>query len=453
MGLAGGKPRKVVTLLEDAAVRLQDAGEHAEHQLDLLFSEVETFLNEHVERGGSYSARLRITKNVRGEVGWDDIVRMWSQVAPHFANVSEGVAQLAGGLEELSAVEAPEFDSVRTRLLGVARRLGEAHQQLKRFIAEPTDNAVCWLEARNNYPFTINAVPLHVGALIREYLFDKKRSVILTSATLRVEGSFDYMRGRLGVEEAEELAVGSPFDYQSAALLYVTTDVPEPRSHGYQQVVEQTLLDLFRATQGRALALFTSYSQLKATARAITGKLAQEGITVYAQGSGSSRAQLLENFRRGERAVLLGTRSFWEGVDVPGEALSCLVIVKLPFDVPNDPIVAARAAGYDDPFGEYMVPEAILRFTQGFGRLIRTATDQGIVVVLDQRLLTKRYGHRFLDSLPDPLIRQGSRAELPAIAERWLSGKPLPATFGVDADAEDGWNVPSPEEPPWFWGA
>jgi len=121
--------------------------------------------------------------------------------------------------------------------------------------------------------------------------------------------------------------------------------------------------------------------------------------------------------------------------------------------VPNDPIIAARAEGYDDPFNEYMVPEAILRFTQGFGRLIRTATDQGIAVVLDQRVLTKRYGRRFLDSLPDPLVRQGTRAQLPDIAARWLSGKPLPVDAGNGADFDGNWAAPPPEEPPWFWGA
>ncbi|HOU15872.1 MAG TPA: helicase C-terminal domain-containing protein [Anaerolineae bacterium] len=453
LGLAEGQPRKVAAILQDAVVRLQDAGERVQHQLEVLFSEVDTFLNEHVDQNDSYSVRLRMTPKMRAESSWGDVMQAWAQVAPHFATVVDALNQLASGLDELTSAEILGFETVHARLLGITRQLAEARFQLGQFITTPQENVIYWLESQNNYPFTFNAVPLHVGALIREYLFDKKRSVILTSATMRVENSFDYMRERLSAHTAAELAVGSPFDYQSAALLYVVTDVPEPRNHGYQQIVDQTLIDLFRATQGRALALFTSYIQLKATAQAITGKLAQEGITVYAQGSGSSRAQLLDNFRRGEKAVLLGTRSFWEGVDVPGEALSCLVIVKLPFDVPNDPIVAARSEGYEDPFNEYMVPEAILRFTQGFGRLIRTATDQGIVVLMDQRVLTKSYGRRFLDSLPDPLIRQGTRAQLPDIAERWLSGKPLPVDAATGADFDDGWAVPPPEEPPWFWGA
>jgi DNA polymerase-3 subunit epsilon/ATP-dependent DNA helicase DinG len=178
---------------------------------------------------------------------------------------------------------------------------------------------------------------------------------------------------------------------------------------------------LFRATEGRALALFTSYSQLRATLRAVRAPLAQVNITVQAQGEGVSRAQLLQNLRQGERRVLLGTRSFWEGVDVPGEALSCLAIAKLPFSVPSDPIFAARAETFDQPFLEYAVPEAILRFLQGFGRLIRTRTDRGVVAVFDKRLLTKRYGPLFVESLPDPTVRQGSVALLPKVAAEWIS--------------------------------
>ncbi|MBN2003395.1 MAG: DEAD/DEAH box helicase [Anaerolineae bacterium] len=450
MGLAESMQQKTQMLLHEAVIRLQDAGERVQRQLDLLFTEIEMFMSEHADTNNPYGARLRITTGLREQGRWMEIARLWAQVSPHLATLVEGLEHLSKGVEELIA-ESAEMEGVQLRLVSITRRLAEAHAQLGAVVAEPVENAIYWLEARNNYPVTLSAVPLHVGSLVREHLLDKKRSVIMTSATLRVAESFDYMRERLGAESARELAVGSPFDYHSAALLYITTDVPEPRDTGHQQVMNQTLLDLFKATQGRALALFTSYSQLKSAVDAITGPLAREGISVYAQGSGSSRAQLLESFRKGEKAVLLGTRSFWEGVDVPGEALSCLVITKLPFDVPDDPLIAARAEAYEDPFNEYMVPEAVLRFTQGFGRLIRTATDMGIAVVLDQRLITKRYGSRFLESLPDPLIHRGTRKELPEIAARWLSGKSLP--ISADPDSDEPWGVPPPEEPPWFWGA
>ncbi len=451
MGLAESMPQKAQMLLHEAVIRLQDAGERVQRQLDLLFTEIEMFMNDHADANTPYGARLRITPGLREQGRWMEIARLWAQVAPHLALVVEGLEHLAKGVEELT-VEMAEMETVQLRMVSITRRLAEAQAQLASMIAEPLKNAVYWLETRNNYPVTLNAVPLHIGGLVREHLLNKKRSVIMTSATMRVAESFDYMRERLSAEAARELAVGSPFDYHSAALLYITTDVPEPRDAGHQQIMNQTLLELFKATQGRALALFTSYSQLKSAVDAITGPLAREGISVYAQGSGSSRAQLLESFRKGDKAVLLGTRSFWEGVDVPGEALSCLVITKLPFDVPDDPLIAARSEAYEDPFNEYMVPEAILRFTQGFGRLIRTAADMGIAVVLDQRIVTKRYGSRFLESLPDPLIHRGTRKDLPDIAARWLDGKPLPVA-AADPDSDEPWGVPPPEEPPWFWGA
>ena len=231
-----------------------------------------------------------------------------------------------------------------------------------------------------------------------------------------------HLRGRLAAEDAYETALGSPFDYESAAMLYLVNDIPEPSDRrGHQSGVEHGLIQLCRATGGRALVLFTSYDQLKRTSRVISPALAKDDILVFEQGEGASPHTLLENFRSAERAVLLGTRSFWEGVDIPGEALSVLVIVKLPFDVPTDPIVAARSETFDDPFLQYSLPEAILRFRQGFGRLIRTQFDRGLVAIFDRRLLTKRYGNLFVDSLPPCTIQTGSLADLPDTASRWLN--------------------------------
>ena len=457
-GSVDALPRNGAMRVREVLVQLAVAAERTQRDLETLFTEIESLVESRVGRGGTYSARLRVGDDLRQDAVWDNLLLLWSQTAPHFATLVDGLGQLGDGLEAAVDVELPELERARVRLLGITRLLSEAHGQLKQLIAEPNANAISWFEIRNRGPLMLNVVPLQVGPLIQENIFAKKRSVILTSATLRIEGSFDYMRERLGVDpEAAELALGSPFDYPSVALLYVVTDVPEPSTPGYQRTVDDTLIDLFRATKGRALALFTSYSQLRATTEAITTPLAREGITVLAQGTGTSRAQLLESFRTGERVVLLGTRSFWEGVDVAGEALSCLVIVKLPFDVPDDPIVSARAGLYADPFNDFMVPEAVLRFLQGFGRLIRTAADQGIAVALDRRLLTKSYGHRFLDSLPDPRIHLGGRAALPQVATRWLAGQSV-ASLGMGGMSEDDdWLGPSDgdedEEPSWFWGA
>ena len=270
---------------------------------------------------------------------------------------------------------------------------------------------------------SLHAAPLHVGPLVQKHLWHAKEAVVLTSATLTTAGEFDYLRSRLAADQADELAVGSPFNYETSTLLYLVNDMPEPAMRvENQRAVEKALITLCTATRGRALVLFTSYAQLKQTANAIREPLDRVGVAVYDQSDGTPRTTLLEAFKTAEAGVLLGTKSFWEGVDVPGEALSALVIVKLPFDVPTDPIIAARSETYERAFNEYTLPEAILRFRQGFGRLIRTRSDRGVVVILDRRVLTKQYGRMFLDSLPGCSSRTAPLAQLGRDAARWIDG-------------------------------
>ncbi len=421
----GNLPREVLGQVELSVGRIGMAVERALRESNAFFDRLEQFVEEH--RGGrksQYAYRLRITPSTRVQPAWEGVEIAWDAANAPLAAIADDLERLAGSLDDLVGYDVQDVEELQSQILGVARRLAEARGQVNRMITMPDPDLIYWVRLdpdRNR--LSLHAAPLHVGPLVEEHLFNKKKAVILTSATLRTNDSFDYLRERLNAWEADELAVGSPFDYRNSTLVYLVNDIPEPNQQGYQQAVERGMVSLFRATQGRALALFTSYNQLRATLRAIKEPLAQSGITVQAQGEGSSRAQLLEDFRTGERRVLLGTRSFWEGVDVPGEALSCLAIAKLPFSVPNDPIFAARSETFERPFFEYAVPEAILRFLQGFGRLIRSRTDRGVVVIFDKRLLTKSYGSLFLDSLPDPTLRQGSLAMLPRTAARWLDGE------------------------------
>jgi DNA polymerase-3 subunit epsilon/ATP-dependent DNA helicase DinG len=259
-----------------------------------------------------------------------------------------------------------------------------------------------------------------VGSLAEEHLFKPKDAVVLTSATLRTNNSFEYFQERLNLWEAAEAAVGSPFDYEHNTLLYLPTDIPDPNTPGHQKAVETGLIDLVKQIKGRTLVLFTSYSQLRTTARSLKGPLAEADIVLCQQGDGTNRRQLLENFKNADQAVLLGTRSFWEGVDIPGPGLSCVVITRIPFAVPSDPIVAARAETFDDAFSHYSIPEAILTFRQGFGRLIRTKEDRGVVAIFDRRVISKGYGQAILDSLPDVTERRGLLTNLPQLAEEWI---------------------------------
>ncbi|HET91639.1 MAG TPA: DEAD/DEAH box helicase [Chloroflexi bacterium] len=416
-------PDKVMREIELLVGKIGLVTRRAQHQVADFFDCLQSFVNEQqADTHSQYTFRLRITSGLRVQPAWEMVEIAWDDADAPLHAIVDGLNRLEGDLDALSDFDIPDVQDLQAQILGLARQLEENRDWLTRMITQSDSSFIYWLESEaQRERLTLHAAPLHVGPLVETHLFHQKESVVLTSATLRTNGTFDFLREQLCAWDADELTVGSPFDYKNSTLVYLIDDIPEPGQQGYQQAVEQGMAALFKATEGRALALFTSYSQLRATLRAIEAPLNQTGITIQAQGQGISRGQLLDDFRTGERRVLLGTRSFWEGVDVPGEALSCLAIAKLPFSVPSDPIFAARAETFDQPFIEYAVPEAILRFLQGFGRLIRTRTDRGVVVVFDKRLLSKSYGPLFIESLPDPTIRQGALTLLPSATAEWLS--------------------------------
>jgi ATP-dependent DNA helicase DinG len=421
----GKIPPEEWALLEGHIHGIQRQIEAALTNLYAFFSVLYGFLEEHGPSRGEYSRRLRLTSGLRVQPAWGEVEITWDNLSSQLYTIVGDLERLHGGLEELEPFDVAGLEGIAQDCAGYVFRLGELREQINACISEPDSGAIYWADlSPRNERVTLHAAPLHVGSLVERHLFQAKDSVILTSATLTTDSRFDFLRERLHAWEADELAVGSPFDYKSSTLLYLPVDIPEPNQAYFQKTVEQALMALCRATEGRALVLFTSYNQLRSTARAISRPLADDGIVVYEQGAGISRVQLLENFRTTPKSVLMGTRSFWEGVDVVGEALSVLVIARLPFTVPDDPIYAARAETFDNPFGEYAVPETILRFRQGFGRLIRTKTDRGVVVILDKRLLTKSYGPMFLNSLPECTRVRASVAKLPGAAKRWLALAP-----------------------------
>jgi DNA polymerase-3 subunit epsilon/ATP-dependent DNA helicase DinG len=285
----------------------------------------------------------------------------------------------------------------------------------------PEAGRVYWLDRRGALErIVFRSAPLDVSGLLQERLFKKTRATVLTSATMAVDGRCDYLASRLGIPDASSLIVPSPFDYRASVLLHLSDDMPDPTHPEYRDALEQTLVETLEATRGRALVLFTSHAMLADVARSITPTLQDRGIVVLAQRRDGSPQQLVERLRREENVAVLGTASFWEGVDVAGEALSLLVIARLPFNVPTDPVFAARSEAFEDAFFGYAVPQAVLRFKQGFGRLIRTSQDRGVCAVLDRRILTKRYGATFLHSLPECTVEVGSRLDLPLAARAWL---------------------------------
>jgi ATP-dependent DNA helicase DinG len=293
----------------------------------------------------------------------------------------------------------------------LVRRAGELRTELRFLLRAGDADYVYFVEFRGRGIF-LRASPVDVSKIVRDLLLDRMRTTILTSATLTVDGTFEYIRARLGISAAEEVRLPSEFDFASQAILYLPQRMPDPRSADFSMAAGREVIEILRRTEGRAFVLFTSYASLRAVQAMAEMAL---DYPMFVQGT-APRSQLLRQFRTTPHAVLFATSSFWQGVDVIGEALSCVIIDKLPFTSPSDPITAARIEAIrergGEPFGEYQVPLAILALQQGLGRLIRHRQDRGVLAVLDPRLRTKGYGRRFLASLPPaPVVHDLSRIE------------------------------------------
>ncbi len=347
--------------------------------------------------------RLRVTAGLRAS---DEL---WLPVELAAERLGDALAQIAAACERLAARAGGE--DLAAELASRAADLSRARLGLSRGIHQPRAGDIVWL-ALGPGGLALRVAPSHVGDEVRRGVVEPRSSVVLTSATLAVARSLAFTLERFGIADiAETLRLGSPFDYARQAALIVPTDMPYPHEEPFASEVASIVGETARALGGRTLVLFTAHGTMREIAARL-GTLDEAGIAVLTQGIDGSRRALLERFAAG-RAVLLGTQSFWEGVDLPGDVLRCVIIVKLPFAVPDDPLVEGRAERYEDPFREFHLPQAVLRLRQGFGRLIRTTADRGAVVLLDRRVLTREYGPAFLLSLPPARLQ---RVEADAVA-------------------------------------
>ena len=316
-----------------------------------------------------------------------------------FEPIAESGLALTGILGTLEAT-LTHLDSSVEEVEALARRAREIKDQLQ-FLLQADDSAyVFYLEMRGRGLF-LRAAPIDVSSIVREFLWGRMNGIVLTSATLTVDNSFDYFCNRLGIDDAHELRFASEFDFTRQAIVYLPSQMPDPRAPDFPEAAGLEVIEILKRTKGRAFVLFTSYANLRLVHAVV--KNSQLNFPIFVQGD-APKFSLLQDFRSTPNAVLFATSSFWQGVDVAGEALSCVIIDKLPFTSPRDPITAARiemiADRGDNPFTTYQIPLAILALQQGLGRLIRNKRDRGVLVILDSRIHTKSYGKRFLASLP-----------------------------------------------------
>jgi ATP-dependent DNA helicase DinG len=331
-----------------------------------------------------HEARVRYTADAFGE---------------HSADALALIGSLEGLEATLALIQQPGSEVDET-VATLQRRAGELRNDLRFLMRADDPDYVFFVETRGKGGFFLRASPIDVSRIVRESLFDRYRTVVLTSATLAVDGSFAYVRGRLGLRDADEIRVPSEFDFRTQALLYLPRSMPPPKSPSFVEAVARETIALVTHSQGRAFVLFTSYKVMHAVRPFVEMAVP---YPVLVQGT-APRSALIDEFRSAGNAILLATSSFWQGVDVVGDALSCVVIDKLPFASPGDPVTSARidaiTARGGDAFADYQVPLAILSLQQGLGRLIRHRADRGVLAILDPRLRTMGYGRRFLASLP-----------------------------------------------------
>ncbi len=438
---SGKVPTEVIDDVSRVCAEMTPRIEDARARATTLFDRLAAFLA--YRQGSGNDTRLRVTATVRNDPAWSEVEIAWDELSLPLSVLAQGLNTLYEQVYRLPEETMQEQDETLLALTRAMRSSTDLRVNASSAFADPDEEMVYWTEidtprGDTNAPafpgvgggdiarqISVNAAPLHIGATLQADLFAPRRTTILTSATMTTEGNFDYLESRLGIvhDESVAVAVDSPFDYRRSALLYTAADIPEPNRPGYQKAVQDTIIALCEATRGRALVLFTSNSALQQTYHAVKPILEAAGIVVLGQGQrldGGPR-QIIQRFKANPETVIFGTKSFWEGIDIVGDALSVLVITKLPFEVPSDPVYQARSEGFAEPFVEYAVPRAVLQFRQGFGRLIRSETDRGVCAILDSRIKTKRYGKTFLRSLPQCTQEEGPAAALPARAAQWLA--------------------------------
>jgi ATP-dependent DNA helicase DinG len=408
-----GKVGKAVPELTQATVTVRSS-------LFDLFEKLEEFVSQVHRTGEGDGTVIELESGIRDSSSWNEVL-------PLVDRFYRGLSQLAYDLFDIRQQLDTNSNEMATRQIdGLVTGLMDIVRTLDLFLGDDTERYVRWIEKKREVAMVVAMV--EVGEVLNDLVFSRMKTCVLTSATLTVGGKFDFLRDRLSLSQTDlEVSLPSPFDYDRQMMILIPRDLAPPGHSRYIDDISTGIFNILEKTGGMAFVLFTSYRTLEEVHGRIGEGLRERGYTVFRQGS-DSRMNLLEKFKADLHSVLFGTVSFWEGVDAPGPTLQCVIITKLPFRVPTEPIIRARSEKIlrkgGNPFSEYQVPLAVVKLRQGVGRLIRNRSDRGIVAILDSRLLVKSYGNLFIDSMPTAEVYRGSLSEGLRHTERFLGITP-----------------------------
>ncbi len=406
--------------MEAAGIEVAAAARSTATQASRFFSAIGAIAaGSRSDRGGD--SQVRLIQRVRETDEWREAAKAWEDLDATLAGVVDLVdSRLRSAAQTQQGRQGPSAD-----VDDVVRRIADLRARLMNVMrAVNPDDDITWLETPRDQRGSISLhwAPMSVAPHLASGPFADRKSVVLSSATLTTDDSFGFITDRLGLEEPETLQVRLTLGPEDAAAAMVPADVPDPNNNAYGKAIQQAIVDIATATGGGVLALFTSHASLRQTYTRVSSDLRERGINVLGQGIDGAPDRLAEIARLRTGIVILGAAAFWEGVDLPGDALKALIVTRLPFDVPSDPIIAARGETYENAFSDFQIPRSLLRFKQGVGRLLRSTKDQGVIVILDSRVLNRAYGAAFIDALPTSNVQTPALDRLGDEVRNWFSG-------------------------------
>ena len=416
-----GGGEEALSSVPDLHLRIVEAADKATLESSRMFEALRDLTVSVMQRERTREMRIlgitRITSEWRRGVD-----EPWVMLHPALSVVVTGLRSLL----DLAGNDG-QPDAAIINVNALYERLRDANHWLMALVEQPDENFVYWssVNQRRNMELHLSGAPLDVAAELRAGLFSQDRAHILTGATISEAGSFERVQTTLGFDADEALSIGSPFDFKNAALILVPEDIPQPNTPGYNEAVTNAVHDIALATHGRTLALFTANSALNSTRDALFNRFKNTETQVFGQGRDGPAARVMQLLNDTDNAVALGAMSLWEGIDLQDASIDSLVMTRLPFPVPRDPIHEARSENLESPFKGYFLPEAVTKFRQGFGRLIRSRTDRGVFVVLDRRIISKPYGRLFQRSIPQGTVRRVTLGTISEYVEKWLAGVPV----------------------------